>query len=320
MGAIKPTSQTELIVDEFIKIATQHLTTVSGIVTTTSLYPPASTPGPGVIFWTGYFVPPSTPTPPLPNDVAVVDTSAFEMTDAQLADAQTRTLEGFGISESTAMAFSGVKPEGPVPDPIGSTFGSLKEYAENAPTNLVSPGNMPIDGIEKIPNYKTSVKVPPELVLAMRKYGVGRTPIERAHFLAQVAHESMNFFYKEEIASGIAYEGDKRLGNNRPGDGVRFKGRGYIQLTGRYNYTKFGPMVGADLVSNPLLVSQKYYADVSCLFWKVNGIGAIATNSSYPTLVAVTKCVNGRDKGIDDRAAKFKKYWTELQRDPTLWQ
>lgn len=54
MSVIEPTKNTSLIVDDFISAAIQHLTTVSGIITTTSLYPPASTPAPGIIQWTGY--------------------------------------------------------------------------------------------------------------------------------------------------------------------------------------------------------------------------------------------------------------------------
>lgn len=318
MSAIKPTSQTELIVDEFIRLANRHLTTVSGIINTISLYPPASTPGPGFILWSGYFVPPSVPTPTLPDDVATVDTSGFEMTDAQQRASEQRSLDGYGISSATSAGFSGYDSSGEPKPRTASKYSSLREDAENTPV-LISQQNIPIDGIETIPNYKTNVKVPPEIVLAMRRFGVGRTPLERAHFLAQVAHESMNFFYKEEIASGKAYEGRRDLGNVRPGDGMRYKGRGYIQLTGRANYTRFGPMVGADLVNNPILAATKHYADIPCLFWKVNHIGSYATSSSIVSIKMVTKRINGGYNGIDDRVAKFKKYWIELQRDPTLW-
>ncbi len=65
MAAIPPTNNTALIVDEFIRYATIHLTTVSGIATTVSLYPPLSTPAPGIVLWVGYTVPPATPSPPV---------------------------------------------------------------------------------------------------------------------------------------------------------------------------------------------------------------------------------------------------------------
>jgi putative chitinase len=309
MSAIKPTSQTELIVDEFIKYANQHLTTVSGVINTISVYPPASTPGPGIILWNGYFVPPSIPTPKLPDDVVEIDTSAFEMADEQKFISDQHTLNGQRISASTSAGFSGYS------EPSTSKYRTLDEAVQDSTISIPPP----IDGIAQIPNYKTNLKVPPELVLAMRRFGVGKTPIERAHFLAQVAHESMNFFYKEEIASGRAYEGRRDLGNIYPGDGMRFKGRGYIQLTGRENYTRFGKMVGSDLVANPLLAATKHYADIPCLFWKVNGIYAYARNSSAAALEKVTRKINGGTNGINDRAAKFNKYWIELQRDPTLW-
>ena len=72
------------------------------------------------------------------------------------------------------------------------------------------------------------------------------TPLRLAHFLAQCAHESGNFKFITEFASGSAYEGRKDLGNTQPGDGVRFKGRGFIQLTGRANYSKFSTFCNED--------------------------------------------------------------------------
>ena len=72
-----------------------------------------------------------------------------------------------------------------------------------------------------------------------------------AHFLGQTCHESAGFRTTEEFASGENYEGRADLGNNRPGDGVRYKGRGLLQLTGRANYKVFGDLLGVQLEGNP---------------------------------------------------------------------
>src|SRR4051812_26049971 len=77
------------------------------------------------------------------------------------------------------------------------------------------------------------------------------TPIRQCHFLAQMAQECDGFRTMTEYASGADYEGRKDLGNTQSGDGKRFKGRGYPQLTGRFNYDKYGTILGIDLVKNP---------------------------------------------------------------------
>jgi predicted chitinase len=86
-----------------------------------------------------------------------------------------------------------------------------------------------------------------------------------AAFLGQIGMESGAFRYTEEIASGDAYEGRKELGNTQPGDGRRFKGRGYIQLTGRVNYRRAGQALGLDLEGNPPQAAQQPAA------WLVSG-------------------------------------------------
>ncbi len=87
-------------------------------------------------------------------------------------------------------------------------------------------------------------------------------------FIAQIAHESGELTYVQEIASGKAYEGRKDLGNTQPGDGIRYKGRGLIQLTGRANYEKYGQLMGLDLINNPELLEEPEFAALSAAyFW-----------------------------------------------------
>lgn len=137
----------------------------------------------------------------------------------------------------------------------------------------------------------------PLINAAMEKYGID-TKLRQAHFIAQLLHESGALRYTEEIASGQAYEGRLDLGNRLPGDGVKFKGRGLIQLTGRANYAKYGKYVGEDLEVNPILVATKYVADVAGWYWLVRGINAAA---DFDDLRAVTKKVNGGFNGLADR-------------------
>ena len=173
----------------------------------------------------------------------------------------------------------------------------------------------------------TPGKTPPqELIKAMKDYGI-TTPLERAHFLSQVAHESGNYYYKEEIASGKAYEGRKDLGNTQTGDGVRFKGRGYIQLTGRSNYQAYQNSLNQrgirdNIMSNPSLVATKYAADSAAYWWKNIGRGGngamtklALAGSTDKDVENVTKGVNGGTNGIDDRQTKFDYYWGELQQN-----
>jgi putative chitinase len=324
MSVITPTQNPALIIDDFILYATSHLASVSGIVNTISLYPPLGTPGPGILQWSGYQITPARPGGALPSDtgelVEEVDTSDIEMTEAQLLASEEASLEGNDINEASAAAYE-VSPdeEDPSDERKQEIQSRLDSDVASEPDPPLNDDEKPKDDIKPEPNYKSKLKVPSELVTAMRKYGVGKVPLERAHFLAQTNHESGNFIYKEEIASGAAYEGRKDLGNTEAGDGKRYKGRGYIQLTGRANYKKYGPTAGADFVGTPTIVATKYFADTACMFWKSNKLGAKCVDSTTTTIKIVTKRINGGYNGLDDRIKKFAKYWEELQKDPSLW-
>ena len=136
-----------------------------------------------------------------------------------------------------------------------------------------------------------------------RTYGILENSLRLIHFLAQLAHESGNFHYMEEIASGAAYEGRKDLGNTQTGDGKRFKGRGPIQLTGRANYRRYGQQLGIDFENNPEIVAiPSVGLLVACKFWSDNDLNVVADRDDVTT---ITRRINGGLNGFDDRKNKL---------------
>ena len=130
-------------------------------------------------------------------------------------------------------------------------------------------------------------------------------PQQQAMFIAQLAHESGGFRHMEEIASGHAYEGRADLGNTQPGDGARFKGRGYIQVTGRYNYEQAGQALGLDLISNPELAAQpENAARIAAWYWTSRDINEAANSGDF---VQVTRLINGGTNGLADRQAHYAR-------------
>lgn len=131
------------------------------------------------------------------------------------------------------------------------------------------------------------------------------TPLRQAHFLAQIGHESGQLRYVKELASGAAYEGRKDLGNSQVGDGIKFKGRGLIQLTGRHNYTALMMALDIDSIEHPELVELPDNAARSAAwFWWNNNLNVLADRDD---LVNVTKRINGGTNGIDDRSMLLKR-------------
>ena len=132
---------------------------------------------------------------------------------------------------------------------------------------------------------------------AMEDHNIN-TPMRIAHFLAQIAWESGSLKYVEEIASGAAYDTGKlaiRLGNTpeKDGDGVRFKGRGLIQITGRANYKKYGDSLGLDFTHDGKwrLVAEPFYAaDSAAWFWETHGLNELADKDEF---TKITKIING---------------------------
>ena len=139
------------------------------------------------------------------------------------------------------------------------------------------------------------------------------TPLRGAAFLAQLAHESGQFRYMEEIWGPTdqqkRYEPPstlaRQLGNTQPGDGKLFKGRGPIQITGRDNYRRYGEMLGIDLISNPELAATPQIAfSTAGLYWKNNGLNQLADVGDFRT---ITKRINGGFNGLADRQRYYER-------------
>jgi len=138
------------------------------------------------------------------------------------------------------------------------------------------------------------------------------TPLRAAAFLAQIAHESAELRFMEEIWGPTAqqkrYEPPSdlatRLGNTQPGDGFRYRGRGPIQITGRTNYKKYGDLLGVDLVGNPDLAATPQFAfSTAALFWKMNGLNELADVQDF---ITITKRINGGLNGLADRQKYYE--------------
>lgn len=192
--------------------------------------------------------------------------------------------------------------------------------AQSTPNLITAPGNVP----NKLKNLLTITQNMANLLTAdqliqiaganaphdrlrelissvnqtLERYQIN-TALRIAHFIAQVAHESDCFNAMEEYASGEDYEGRDDLGNTQPGDGVRFKGRGLIQLTGRSNYAAFAKAMNVDFIAQPTLVAQAPYAVlVAGWFWDNNQLNSLADQDD---LRAVTRTINGGYNGLEDR-------------------
>lgn len=158
-----------------------------------------------------------------------------------------------------------------------------------------------LKGIASTKNSTLLTELVGPLNECMDKYQIN-TKLRVCHFLAQVLHESGSFIYFRELASGTAYEGRKDLGNINPGDGVRYKGRGVIQITGRANYASLSKDLGVDFVSEPLLLENHQWGVISAgWFWNKRNLNKYA---DLDDVTKITKMVNGGLNGFDDR----KKY------------
>lgn len=171
-----------------------------------------------------------------------------------------------------------------------------------------------VKNVSKNPNFKGYTFE--QIFLYILKYAEEfdiNTPLRWSHFLAQIAHESAELRYSEEIASGKAYDTGKlavRLGNTpqADGDGQKYKGRGLIQITGRANYEAYKKYCGFDVVTKPQLLAQPVGAIRSAMwFWKSKGLNELADRDEF---TVITKRINGGTNGIEDR----RKYLARAKR------
>jgi putative chitinase len=188
----------------------------------------------------------------------------------------------------------------------------------------------------------------PDAVIAqipdvMAKFNIN-TPLRLAHFLAQCGHESggfkvvnenlnygakglrgifgkyfptdekaLLFERKPEKIANVVYASRMGNGDEASGEGYKFRGRGYIQLTGKANYTEFGKSINEDMTATPDLVATKYPLLSAAWFFSKNGLNAVADKGNdVATVTAVTKRVNGGTIGLDDRIKHFNEFYALL--------
>lgn len=190
-------------------------------------------------------------------------------------------------------------------------------------------GHVPDSVIAQIPDTAT-------------KFNITNT-LRLAHFLAQCGHESGGFKHTSENlnysadglknifgkyfhgsdANAYARHPEKigakvyanRMGNGdeASGDGYKYRGRGFIQLTGKSNYTNFAKFIGEDTVANPDLVATKYPLASAAFFFDSNGLWKLCdAGSTEAAVTSVTKRVNGGTIGLADRLKHFKEYYALL--------
>jgi putative chitinase len=256
----------------------------------------------------------------------------------------------FGPKTETAVKewqkSNGLTADGIVGDGTWSKMFSTVTESVSKPTLITEPAPVKSVGGLKLEKLKGHI---PDSVIAMipdtaAKFQID-TPLRLAHFLAQCGHESGGFRLTKEnlnysakglngtfkkyfptLASAVPYERkpDKiankvyggRMGNGpeSSGEGAKFCGRGYIQLTGKENYTAFGKSINEDILSNPDKVSSNYALLSAAWFFSKNGLHKMADEGSSDIVVTkITKRVNGGTIGLPDRIKHFKEYYNLLK-------
>jgi predicted chitinase len=195
--------------------------------------------------------------------------------------------------------------EQPQPDPPAPAVQATPTVPATITTTKKAIKAKPEQGA-KPKAYVPVTKSPFELVLRKAALGAKMAGAELAAFMGQCAHESAKFTTTKEFSSGTQYEGRADLGNTQPGDGARYKGRGFIQITGRANYTAAGKALGIDLVNHPELAERPDIATkVSIWYWNTRVKPRVA---NFGNTKAVTKKVNGGVNGLQDRTKLTKSF------------
>jgi len=221
----------------------------------------------------------------------------------------------------------------------------FSEGTVSAPTVITEPAPVKSVGGLKLEKLKGHI---PDAVIAQipdtaAKFEIN-TPLRLAHFLAQCGHESGGFRLTKEnlnysakglngtfkkyfptLDSAVPYERKPekiankvyggRMGNGpeSSGDGAKFCGRGYIQLTGKENYTAFGKSINEDMSANPDKVASSYALLSAAWFFNKNGLHKMADGGATDAVVtSITKRVNGGTIGLSDRIKHFKEYYSLL--------
>jgi len=216
---------------------------------------------------------------------------------------------------------------------LGGVGGMAAKQALTSPDNNKPSISQPADTGQKVSGKVTdapknlAVKKPLvnlsgtqyEAVLKKAALAAGLAGAELAAFMSQTAHETMNFQHMAEIGNSRTFrkydpkyapKKARALGNTKAGDGERYKGRGYIQLTGRYNYKRAGEALGLPLEAKPELVEKpEVAAKVALWFWK-NRVQPNVNN--FKDVTAVTKPINPGLRGLADRKDKFQAYRTAI--------
>jgi predicted chitinase len=199
----------------------------------------------------------------------------------------------------------------------GLAFGSPGDAdAKSQPTEKPSVTQQ----VSKKELSKTVTGNPHEVVLKKAAERAGIKGQELIAFLSQAAHETLDFKHMKEIGGSLDFrkydpkyapKKAKALGNTKPGDGAKYKGRGYIQLTGKYNYKRAGEALGLDLVNKPELVEKpEVAAKVAVWYWQ-NRVANKVDN--FKDTRAVTKKINPGLKHLDQRKEKQQAFYVAMK-------